>query len=793
MKVSYKWLAEYVDLKGITPEEVANLLTFAGVEVESITPLAQGTNLVIGQIVSCLPHPDSDHLHVLKVDEGEKYGVVQIVCGAPNAREGLKVIVARPGAVLPEITIKPSKIRGVESNGMCCSLLELGVDKKYLEEKQIAGIEELDSSAKVGDEDVLSYLQLDDVTLDLKLLANRPDLNAMIHVAEEVATLTHRALKLPVFEEIKGEAPEIKPAIATEKCSRFALAEVSDVHVLPSPLYLKRRLMACGVRSINNVVDIGNYAMLLTGQPFNMYDKDKLEGNTLVAEDDIEGSWTAMDEKEYRLEKGDICIASNHACMCLGGIMTSLTCTVTEKSKNIVVESALFDGASIRHTSSRLGLASESSSRFVKGLGESQEEALSCALSLLKELTSPSKVSSLAFAGKVKSPKKVIQTSLEYMNNRLGTSFSEEEVIRTLNSESFLTEKRGDSLFVTVPSSRIDVEGEADISEEVIRLLGYENVPEREMVLPGNGGYSEEQKRERAIRRMLRHLGVNEVLTYSLLPLKEENTYSALLKGKHYQILNPLTEDRLIYRHSLLPSLLSVLSYNASRQKNDLAVFEISEVAVEGRSEKHLGIALSGEENIISMLERRPYDFFTMKGYLEGILSLLGIKNNRVRYERLGTEESELHPGRSVKIYLGKELIAIMGELHPLEKKKREVKNAIVMELNLSSLLNVKGSQNKASIPARFPFTRRDLALICKEEVSFQKLKEEALHASSYIKDVFIFDVYHGEAVEKGKKSLALAFFLQDENKTLKEEEINEAMTKVMHALETKFAAEVRK
>ncbi len=792
MKVSYCWLSEYVDLTDITPETVASLLTFAGVEVESITPLAKGTGLVIGEIISCKPHPDSDHLHILEVNEGEKYGIVQIVCGAPNARVGLRVIVARAGAVLPEITIHPSKIRGVESNGMCCSLLELGVERKYLSEKQISGIEELPVDAPIGEERVLEYLMLDDVTLDLKLLANRPDLNSLMNVAKEVSTLVHRSLHLPSVPSFGTSTPEVQPVIECSSCMRFSLAEAYGVKVAPSPLWLQRRLMASGVRSINNVVDVGNYAMILTGQPFNMYDKDLLPGNTLVAREDITGPWLAMDDKEYVLEKGDLSIASEGRTMCLGGIMTSKECAVSENSKNIVVESALFSGVQIRHTSSRLGLASESSARFVKGLSDTQEESLAYAMVLLGDLTNADHLSKMAFVGQKKKEEKIIQTSLEAINRRLGTSFSLDEVISTLESEQFFVEKKEEKLFVHVPRTRIDVDGEADISEEVIRLRGYEEVPEHEISLPGSGGYSENQNKERAIRRYLRHIGLNEVLTYSLLSQSENETYPYLMSGTSYQVMNPLTEERAYYRHSLAPSLLSLLSYNASRQQNDFSCFEISEVAVEGKREKHLGIALMGEEEIVRLLSTRKRDFYDAKGILEGILSLLGVKENRLRYEPIVTTRKEFHPGRSALCYLGKELIAVLGELHPAEKKKRGVKDAVMMEIRLSTVLSNKGSTSKAIIPPRYPMTRRDLALVVDEKISFKDLKEVISKSSSLVKEVVPFDVYRGVGVEKGKKSIAIALFIQNENKTMTEEEIQTVVDEALLLLKTKLSAEIR-
>ncbi len=524
MKVSLNWLKSFIDLEGYTPEEIASKLTFAGVEVDSVSKLASATNLVIGEILTCVAHPDSDHLHVLNVDEGKKYGVHQIVCGAPNARVGLKVIIAREGAVLPGGTIEKGVIRGVESDGMCCSLAELGVDKKFLSEKQVAGIEELPADAPVGEENVLAYLGIDDVILDLDLLANRPDLYAMENVAQEAIT---------------------------EKCKLFGGREIKGVVTKPSPKWMSEILTSMGVRSINNVVDIGNFVMLLTGQPINMYDADKLPKRELIVREDFEGEYVAMDEKGYPLIKGDLVVASDKVPMCLAGVMTSKACAVTEETKNVIIEVANFNGAAIRHTSNRLGLASDSSSRFVKGLNTEQcERVLRICSALMAELAEAKEVLSCKTYDVIKHEKKVIKTSLGYINARLGTSFDKETVVKTLRRDHIEVKEDGDALECTIPYYRIDMAGEADISEEVIRLLGYDNVAAKLPPLSAlQGGYSEAQKSKNAIRRFLRNEGLTEVLTYSLVDEKKKDAFAYLSKAENYKLINPLTDDKEYLRN----------------------------------------------------------------------------------------------------------------------------------------------------------------------------------------------------------------------------------------------------
>ena len=423
MKVSLNLLKQFVDLEGLTPEQIATRLTFAGVEVESIEKLASGSKLIVGEVIHCENMENSDHLHITKVNAGPKYGTLNIVCGAPNCREGLKVIVALDGCVLPGGTIKKGQIRGHDSEGMLCSLLELGVDSKYLSEKQTQGIEELPNDSIVGDENVLGLLGLDDTILDLKLLANRSDMYAVISVAKEINTLFGKELKLPEVKIESDNNDHFPVDSLTEKCPQFSSRVVKNIVTKESPTWMKEALRSSGIRSINNVVDIGNYVMLLTGQPLHMYDLDKLEKKELVVRDDIEGPFVALDEKTYQLQKGDICITSNGKVMCLGGVMGSLACAVDENTKNIVIEAANFDYASIRRTSIRLNLTSDSSQRFVKGINPNQYDfVMDLTASLLKELADAKEASVVSTYLKDKYRPTVIETTTKYINGRLGIS-----------------------------------------------------------------------------------------------------------------------------------------------------------------------------------------------------------------------------------------------------------------------------------------------------------------------------------------------------------------------------------
>lgn len=794
MNVSYNWLKKHVDLEGLTPEEVANKLTFAGAEVEDIHYLAQGDHLVIGKILSCVPHPESDHLHILQVDEGPVYGVHQIVCGAPNAREGLKVIVATDGAKLPGGEIKPTLLRGVESDGMCCALYELGVDKKYLSEKQCAGIEELSEDAPIGETDVLGYLGLDDAVLELSVLPNRPDLYALNNVAKEVSCLLSRPLIEEKREKVKTVKKEFPVSSITPNCPAFSARLVKGVVTKPSPRWLASFLQAEGIRSINNVVDIGNYVMLLTGQPLNMYDADKLPKDELEVRDDLDEDYLAMDGNTYRLIPGDLVVCSDRRPMCLAGIMTADACRVDEHSRNIVIESANFAYACIRHTSNRLGLSSDSSLRFCKGINPDQnEEVQELASSLLVELADAEEVGETNLYDTLAHAPKKIEVSLDYINRRLGTSFSLEEVVGALKRDFMGIEIQGVTLLVSVPSHRIDMDGAADVSEEVIRILGYENVPS---VLPVSSiqakGLTLEQSKERLIKNYLLSNGVSEVLTYTLLSKKENEAFAYLTVGEPYVLTNPMTEQRGEVRKNLLHSVLLAANYNASRQNKDLAFFEISDIDAIGLATKRLALVLAGEKKEQGGLKKRPYGFYDLKGYLEGILSLLGLGPNRYQILPWSKGGSEFHPYRSAELKVAGKTVGVFGELHPNALKEYGLKSAAAMELDLKALLEQKTSAPKASIPSKYPSITRDLAFTLDRTISYGDIEKELKRCDSLIKEVEIFDVYEGIGILPGKKSVAISLVLSSDEKTLKDEEVNAVIEKAILVLRSRFGAEVR-
>ena len=797
MLVSLKNVKQFVDLTGLSAEQIANGLTFAGVEVEEIKRLASGTNLVIGEIKTCEKHPDSDHLHILNVDLGEKYGVEQIVCGAPNAKVGLKVIVARVGAKLPGGEIKAGVIRGVSSNGMCCSLLELGVEEKYLTDYQKAGIEELDKDAPIGEEDVLGYLGLDDEVLNLKVLANRPDLLSLYNVAREIGAIFNRKVKIPNHEEIVTFNTKLKVSSKTEKCSQFSGKEVRNIKIKESPKWMKDYLMAMGVRSIKNIVDIGNYVMLLTGQPLHMYDADKLASAELTARSDYEGPFVALDEKTYEIRKGDIVIANKDKPMCLGGVMGSLECAVDENTKNIYIEAASFDGATIRRTSSRLGLVSESSSRFVKGTNHFQSEyVLNFASELIKDLCEAKEFSDIVTYQEEKYEEKVVRTSCTRINGRLGTEFTSKEIKEVLERLNFKVMMNKDEFVIKVPDYRLDVTCDADISEEVIRLLGFQHV---KSVLPRLdtklGSLTQEQNRLKNIRFYLLDKGLDECVTYSLISKKEENSFNLLNDEEHYRILNPLTDEREVFRTHILHSLLKVATYNVARQNKNLALFETGHMISKASNSTHLAIVLVGKELRRGNMESIDFDFYHMKGLVEGIFDCLGIEASRYRFERNTTNLDELHPGKSADIIFQNKVIGKFGELHPnkIEEFDLGKLSAVALEMNLDSLLDAKVSTIKMSPISKFPSVTRDLALVVDKEVAAKDLiKVIKVTGRGLVSNAEVFDVYEGEHILSSKKSIAISVTYSSDDHTLSDKEIIDMENRIKFELTKQYKAELR-
>ncbi|MCD8203730.1 MAG: phenylalanine--tRNA ligase subunit beta, partial [Coprobacillus sp.] len=717
-------------------------------------------------------------------------------CGAPNARKGLKVCVALEGCELIGGKINHSVIRGYDSEGMCCSILELGIDKKYLKPADYEGIIELGEDAVVGDENVLSYLGLDDYIFSLAILANRPDLLSVINIAREVGAIFNRKVTIPYGNELVTYKSDFTVSSDTTKCTQFAAKEIKGIdNKGESPLWLSRYLMAMGVRSISPIIDIGNYVMLLTGQPLHMYDRDKLTVNSLTAKDNYEGDFVALDEKTYKVIKGDICICNGDTPMCLGGVMGSLACAVDTATTSVVIESASFDGATIRHSSQRIGLASESSSRFVKGTNHFQSEfVINLAASLIKDICGASAFSQYLSYQSEEEKGREIKATYSDINYRLGTSFTHEEINSALTRLYFEVSSSGDNLVVKVPSFRLDVSCWEDLSEEVGRLLGYDNIPS---VLPeftaSIGGISPLQEKIKMISDLLISKGLDRILTYTLLS-ESETQFTSFFKGEAYHVLNPLTDDHAVVRTSLAHSMLKALSYNISRQNKNLALFEISEISSQSGYSHHLVVGLTNKKLEQSLLTTRDYDFYDLKGILESIFSLIGIEGSRYKLSA-NSKVSELHPTRSAIISVGGVEIGFMGEVHPSLLPEYELKNnkVLILEIELDELLNMKVSPVKMDRISRYPSITHDFALIVSKDVSITDLcRTIKSNSKGLVSEAEVFDIYEGPSIASGSKSVAISVTYTSDTHTLEEKEVVLVEENIKYELFRRFKAVLR-
>lgn len=798
MRLSINWLKEYVNLDGVTPEELAEKLTRAGLEVEGIEKVAEGTNLVIGEVLTCVEHPDSDHLHVTTVNVGDE--VLGIVCGAPNVAAGQKVIVSKVGAKLAGgFEIKPAKVRGVESNGMICSLSELGVDKKWQTEEQLSGIYVFENDAPVGETKVLEYLGLDDTILDIGLTPNRADCNAMWNIAREVGAVLHREVKLPACENASdiGTETNFKLASTTEKCPVFVGKVVNHVKVGPSPKWMQNYLHSYGIKSINNVVDISNYVMIETGQPLHYYDLSKLPHHEITVVDDVDMMMQALDGIDYEIKKGDLLITTGGVPTGIAGIMGGEESKIDENTTSIFIEAAAFNAVSIRNTSRRLGLATEAASHFIKGLEPlSQIKAVDRSVQLLSELAEASGFEENVMVGSIDYTAKTVTETLTHCNTLLGTDFAMEDVLKVLTELNLSPVQDGDSFTCTIPSYRTDLNIREDIDEEIIRMLGYEGLKKTLPTMEATvGELTPVQKARRTVRSTLTGLGLSEAITYTLVSGAAIDDGSLMSFGDAVELASPMSEERRYVRTALLPKLLECLSHNAAHKNENVNLFEISTVYAVGDCQERIGLVMSGNL-LASKLHKIEVasDFYTLKGVLEALLKQLGITSNRLAYKENTEDTHNFHPYRSACIYLGKQLLGVMGEIHPSVIKEMGLpKGSVYAEIRLDLLMDVKLSKVKFKPIAKYPSVKRDIALVVKSDVQAQQLSAVISKAGkALVKNIDVFDVYEGEHVEKGYKSVALSIVYQADDHTLTEQEITTVHTSILNALEKSTGAVLR-
>lgn len=795
MKVSLKWLNEYVDISKLSPEELSSVISKAGTEIEEITYFSKGTNLVIGEVIEC-EDIEGTHLHKTLVNIGEEK--IQVICGAPNCRKGIKVIVAKPGANLPVnggLIIKKGLIRGYESNGMLCSLVELGVDSKYLSEEQINGIQELPLDAPIGNDNPLGYLGLDDIIFDFKCLPNRGDTLAMYSLAKEVGACIKEKVKSLDNLSIKEVKNKYTVSSETDKCKLFTCRYIKGISIKESPKWMKQYLESSGIRSINNVVDIGNYVMLLLGQPIHMYDADKLDGTHFIVKDDIKESFIALDEKEYQLYNGDLTINIGSKIGCLAGVMGSQSTMVDDNTKNVLIEAAIFDGVCIRKTSNRLNLVSESSQRYVRGIDNNITEyaSLLCA-KLLVEYADAKEVSEIVKYDTIDHSLKIVTTSSQQINKLLGTNYTQKEVIEVFERLDFKYEINNENIIVTIPSYRHDISIWQDLAEEVIRIIGFEDFQETVPESTLDGLYTPYQKKKKQIREYLLDNSLNETINYTLDSIKYVNDFNVFNNEEPVKVMQPMTEDRAFLRTSLISSLLHTVNYNKNYRVKDINIYEISRIYTNEHEYERLGIILNKDYKNTRWIKDNNCDFYTLKGLVEGILALLGI--DPVRYQVIKVEKDNhyYHPGRSAYLTIGRKIVGVFGQIHPLMEKKYDVDTCFICELDLFELLNLKSSKIKFEEPCMYPSSSRDIALVVKDEInSGDIIKLIKKNSKGIINNVEVFDIYKGSNLDEGYKSIAISINYQSKDHTLKEDEILLVHNNILLILQKELSAELRK
>ena len=795
MLVSKEWLDDYVKVD-VPVETLAEKITRSGIEIEEIIDYTKDIkNLVVGYVESIEKHPDADKLNVCQVNVGDE--VKQIVCGAPNVAAGQTVIVCLPGGRLPGgIKIKKAKLRGVESNGMICSLGELGIASNLIPEVYENGIYVFEERITPGS-DALTALSLNDAVMEFGLTPNRSDCMSMVGSAFETSALYESPLKFPEthlnetdekaqnFIDIQIDNSELAPY--------YAARIVKNVKIGPSPAHIQGRLIKAGIRPINNVVDVSNYVMLEYGQPLHMFDYDKIGSTTIKVRAAADGeTMTTLDDKSRTLTNEDIVITNGSEPIALAGVMGGDFSEVTNSTVNVLIESAMFAPLNIRKTANRLNLRSESSSRFEKGVAaEFVLDALDRAAYLLQENAQGEVMSGVVSAGALPDFTTSIQITTDDINQLIGFNISNTEIKNIFERLGFETKVDGDAFNVIVPSRRGDITIKEDLVEEVARIYGYDALPATlpETKTNKQVGLTDYQKKRRAVKALLQGLGLNQAITYALVSA-EKSTQFALKSADTTALLMPMSEDHAVLRQSLLPHLIDVVSYNNARQMKDVAFYEIGNTFF-----KQDGLLPSEEEHVAGIItglvtpsmhqgKKEQVDFFHVKGIVEAISARLGLTFNYVR-----SSESLLHPGRSADIFVNEMKVGIIGQLHPTVEKDNDLKETYVFELDLKALLSEHQGQIIYNMIPKFPGTSRDIALEVERKLDTGTLIDEIMTVDSkYLKSAEVFDVYEGEHIAEDKKSVAIRMEFLNPEQTLTDEEIKPIYEAVIEKLQANGA-----
>lgn len=791
MKVSLNWLKDYVDLNDVSTEDLSKAISTHIVEIEEEYPLTTATNLEVGYVVEC-EDVEGTHLHKCQIELSD--GVTQIVCGAPNMAKGKKVIVARVGAVLPgDFKIKASKIRGIESNGMCCSLQELGFEDKYVPEEFKDGIYLLPEDAKVGS-NPLEYLHLNDYVYDLELTSNRSDLLSIEGVAYDVCAALDKKITItehkPSYKDIKNP---ISVKVETKDCPKYLIGYAKGVKIKQSPEWLRARLIASGIRPINNVVDITNYVLMELGQPLHSFDADKLNDNILVRNAYEGETLVTLDDKERLLDTNDIIITSQNKPICVAGVMGGQSTEVTDSTINVAIEAAYFNPIKIRKTSQRLQLKSESSTRFERKIDYKRvERALDYALYLLQTLCDATISKEIAKNDVAPYEEKMVEVTLDKVNKVLGTTISKEVLENIFDRLNYTYSKTNDVYNITIPSRRMDLEDwDQHIIEDVARIYGYNNIPTVNPKTNDKGSLTFKQKFERNVRYLLSGFGLNETVTYSLINEKHLNDFITY-ESDPIKLLMPMTEDRAVMRQSLLNGVCDAIAYNKARKFQDLAFFELGKRYDTASEINLISGALTGlYSSSLWEMEKTAVDFFLVKGILDNLFARIGLKN--VSYKKETELNRNFHPGRCASIYSKDKMVGFITELHPRFLKENSLPRVVVFELNEDVILELINEPFKYEAITKFPSIERDLAIVCKKEIEAEQILSLIRQtARKTLTDIKVFDLYEGEGIGEGMKSIAVKMNFNDKTKTLETEDVDKTINSILKRLEMEFDAHLR-
>jgi phenylalanyl-tRNA synthetase beta chain len=795
MNLPMSWLNDYMDID-VTPKEYADRLTMTGSKVEGVENTGEEIqNVVAGKVLSCEPHPDSDHMSVCMVDIGEGEPV-QIVCGAPNVKAGQTVPVAKHKSRLPGgVKITKGKLRGVMSNGMICSHEELGLTAQDLGYEPEYGILVLSDDIPAG-KDIREVFGLNENVVEFEITSNRPDCFSIIGLARETAATLKKPFSVPE-PKFSENSENISDTLSVEvldkqKCLRYCAKMIKNVKIGPSPSWMVRRLHACGIRSINNIVDITNYVLLEYGQPMHAFDLRDLAGNKIIVRRADEGETIkTLDENDHTLTSDTLVISDAQKAVAIAGVMGGFNSEIKDDTTTVIFESATFDASSVRLTAQRAGLRTEASSRYEKGLDPNNTvPAVNRACELVEKLGCGEVVGGIIdICGDIKNPKE-LSFRPEKINAFLGTDISLSDMTEYLKALEFTVDTN--KMTVTAPTFRPDIECEADVAEEIARFYGYDNIPST--LLSGEatvGGKTPEQTAKDRICELLTAQGLNETYTYTFTSLSIFDKLSipadSLLR-RTTKILNPLGEDTSVMRTTTIASMLEVLARNYNRKNENTKIFEIGKIYLpSGKAGE-----LPDEQEIISMgMYGGNIDFYTIKGICEALADNLHVKN--VTYEA-DSENPTFHPGRTAKILTCGKAIGIVGQIHPSVTERFGIDApCYAAEINFTDLFENINSDIKYKQLPRFPAVTRDIAMLVDRKVPVAEL-ETAMRgaAGKTLESITLFDVYEGEQIPEGKKSVAYAISFRAPDRSLTNEEVNGTFDKIVKALETKTGAQLR-